>query len=177
MQDNYFTSATVWMIVWLLIGAALTIGSSLLTARTLFPAFAGRCAARCSTPVRSFFLGLATVAVAVVIITLASKAGKAGQPVVFILIGITTLLALAGVSGQVVRMAARAVHDGESANSWAAARRAATILTLSYILPVAGWVVILPLSLLTGLGCALLSLRAPAPVAAPPPLPQPVPYS
>lgn len=109
---------------------------------------------------RAFFLGLATAAVAGVLIAFASKAGLAGQPLALIVTGVISLLALAGVSGQVVRMAARTAHDGESANSWAASRRAATILTLSYILPGAGWAVILPLSLLTGLGCAILSLRA-----------------
>lgn len=191
MQDNYFTSATVWMIVWLLTGTVITITSSLLTARTLFPALAGRCAARCGTPVRAFFLGLLTVAAAVILVTIASRAGKAGQPFVFIIIGLVSILALAGVSGQIVRMAARTAQEGESASSWAASRRAATILTLSYLLPVAGWVVILPLSLLTGLGCAIMSLGssvpvpaqapvpAPAAAPAPPPLPvpQPVPFS
>ena len=185
MQDNYFTSATVWMIVWLLIGAVVTIASSLLTARTLFPAFAGRCAERCAAPVRAFFLGLLTAGAGAVLVGIAAKAGKIGQPVSFVIIGCVSMLALAGVSGQIVRMAARTAHDGESANSWAASRRAATILTLSYILPVAGWVVILPLSLLSGLGCAMMSLRlrvtAPGAASAPaetmPALPQPVPFS
>jgi|GEM_PF-4089161 len=167
MPDNYFTSATVWMIVWLLIGATLTIGSSLLTARTMFPQFAGRCAARCSTPVRAFFLGLLAAAVAITAIAFLGKLGKAGQPVAFIIGGTLVLLAIAGAAGQVVRMAARAVHDGESPDSWPAARRAATVLTLSYVLPVAGTFVIMPLSLLTGLGCTLMSLRAAKPVEVP----------
>ncbi len=167
MPDNYFTSATVWMIAWLLIGIVLTIGSSLLTARTMFPAFAARCAARCSTPVRAFFLGLLTAAVAVVLMIFAGKAGPAGQPFAIIVGGLTGLLAIAGTSGQVVRMAARTVHDGESPGSWAASRRAASILTVSYVLPFAGWLGILPISLLTGLGCALMSLRAEKPAEAP----------
>ena len=167
MPDNYFTSATVWMFVWLLIGATLTIGSSLLTARTMFPQFAGRCAARCSTPVRAFFVGLLTAVTAFGIVAFLAKAGKAGQPVAFVVAGAAVLLALAGASGQVVRMAVRTVHDGESPDSWPAARRAATILTLSYVLPVAGTFVIMPLSLLTGLGCALLSLRSEKPAVVP----------
>lgn len=171
MPDNYFTSATVWMIVWLLIGAVLTIGSSLLTARAMFPEFAGRCAARCRTPVRAFFIGLLAAVIAVAIISLAGNAGKIGQPFVFIIGGATALLAIAGASGQVVRMAAHTVHDGESPDSWAASRRAASILSVSFVLPVAGWVVILPLSLLTGLGCALMSLRPGKPAEAPQPTP------
>ena len=167
MPDNYFTSATVWMIAWLLIGIVLTIGSSLLTARTMFPAFAGRCAARCSTPVRAFFLGLLVAAIAAVLVAFAGKAGPAGQPIALLVGGATALLAIAGTSGQVVRMAARTVHDGESPQSWAASRRAASILTASYVLPGAGWFVMLPASLLTGLGCALMSLRAAKPAEAP----------
>lgn len=160
MQDNYFTSATVWMIVWLLIGAVVTIGASLLTARTMFPGFSARCAERCRQPVRAFFLGLLTALAAVGVAAFAGKLGKVGQPFVFIIGGMAILLAIAGAAGQVVRMAERTVQAGESAGSWAASRRAASILVLSYVLPVAGWVVILPVSLLTGLGCALLSLRA-----------------
>lgn len=167
MPDNYFTSATVWMIAWLLIGIVLTIGSSLLTARTMFPGFADRCAARCSTPVRAFFLGVLVAGLAVVLMVFAGKAGPAGQPVALIVGGATALLAIAGTSGQVVRMAARTVHDGESPDSWAASRRAASILTVSYVLPGAGWFAILPASLLTGLGCALMSLRAAKPVTVP----------
>ena len=167
MPDNYFTSATVWMIAWLLIGIVLTVGSSLLTARTMFPAFAGRCAARCSTPVRAFFLGLLAAVVAAALVAFAGKAGPVGQPVALVVGGATALLAIAGTSGQVVRMASRTVHDGESPDSWAASRRAASVLTVSYVLPVAGWFAILPASLLTGLGCALMSLRAAKPVAAP----------
>ena len=166
MPDNYFTSASVWMIVWLLIGAVLTIGASLLTARTMFPEFSERCAARCATPVRAFLLGLAAAAAATVVVVVAGRIGKAGQPLVFIAGGTAMLMAVAGASGQVVRMAARTVRDGESPDSWPAARRAATILSISYVLPVAGWVVILPLSLLTGLGCALMSLRAAKPIPA-----------
>ncbi len=160
MPDNYFTSATVWMIAWLLIGIVLTIGSSVLTVRTLFPAFAGRCAARCSTPVRAFFLGLLIAVAAAALVAFAGKAGPAGQPVALVVGGATALLAIAGTSGQVLRMTPRTVHDGESPDSWAASRRAASILTVSYVLPVAGWFAILPASLLTGLGCAMMSLRA-----------------
>ena len=167
MPDNYFTSATVWMIAWLLIGIVLTIGSSLLTARTMFPDFAARCAARCRTPVRAFFLGLLTAGFVAVLIIVARKAGPAGQPVALVAGGAMALMAIAGTSGQVVRMAARTVHDGESPDSWAASRRAASILTVSYVLPFAGWFAILPASLLTGLGCALMSLRASRPAEAP----------
>lgn len=147
------------MIVWLLIGAVLTVGASLLMARTLFPEFAGRCAARCRTPVRAFFVGLLAAVAAAAVVALAGKLGKAGQPLVFIIGGAAVLLAIAGAAGQVVLMAQRTVQHGETASSWAASRRAATILVLSYVLPVAGWAVIMPLSLLTGLGCAILSLR------------------
>ena len=185
MQDNYFTSATVWMIVWLVIGAVVTIASSLLTVRTLFPEFAGRCAGHCRQPVRSFFLGLLAAGAAAALILTALRTGRAGHPLAWVTGGTVILAALAGASGQVVRMAARTAHDGESSNSWGASRRAAAILTMSYVLPLAGWLVILPVSLLTGLGCTLRSLRAPrtaavstAPVhAAVPPLPEPLPYS
>ena len=185
MRDNYFTSATVWMIVWLVIGAVVTIASSLLTVRTLFPEFASRCAGHCRRPVSSFFLGLVTAGAAAALILTALRTGRGGHPLAWVAGGTVILAALAGASGQVVRMAARTAHDRESSNSWAASRRAAAILTMSYMLPLAGWLVILPVSLLTGLGCTLRSLRAARPVTVPeapghapvPSLPQQLPCS
>lgn len=158
-MDNYFTSATVWMIAWLVIGFVFTVGASLLAARTMFPEFAERCAGRCATPLRAFLLGLFAAAVTFALVAMAGRVGPLGKPIAGLAGGAAILLAITGASGQVIRMARRAVRDGESPDSWPASRRAATVLALSYVLPVAGWFIIFPLSLLTGLGCALMSFR------------------
>lgn len=170
-MDNYLTSAVVWAFVWVIIGLLLTIGASILTVRALFPDFSGRCAGSCSTPVRSILLGVATVAGAAVLITLVQKLGQGAQLPTLLIIGTLILLALAGASGQVVRMARRSVRAGEDPAGWPAAIRGTATLTLAYLLPVAGWCLVLPLSLLCGLGCTLRNLRAPRVAAVPEPAP------
>ena len=59
-----------------------------------------------------------------------------------------------------------------------ARRRAATVLALSWVIPVAGGFVLLPACLLMGLGAAVMSVRRgrvaeppPVPVSAVPPVP------
>lgn len=166
-MDNYLTSAVVWSVVWLIIGILLTLGASLLTARTLFPEFSERCAESCSRPVRSILLGLLAAVAAGVLVALAQSLGQAGQLPTLLIIGTVILMALAGVSGQVVRMARRSVRSGEDPAGWPAAIRGTAALTLTYLLPVAGWFLVLPLSLLCGLGCTLRNLRAPKAKAKP----------
>ncbi|MDB6133453.1 MAG: hypothetical protein JWM59_1696 [Verrucomicrobiales bacterium] len=158
-MDNYLTSAVVWSIVWLIIGILLTLGASLLTARTLFPEFSERCAGSCARPVRHILLGLVAAAVAGGLVALMQRLGQGGQLPTLLIIGTVILMSLAGVSGQVVRMARRSMRSGEDPAGWPAAIRGTAALTLTYLLPVAGWFLVLPLSLLCGLGCTLRNLR------------------
>jgi len=170
-MDNYLTSAVVWSFVWVAIGIVLTLGASLLTARTLFPDFSERCAESCSRPVRSILVGVAATAAAAVLIGLLQKLGKGAQLPTLLIIGTLILMALAGVSGQVVRMARRSVRAGEDPAGWPAAIRGTAALTLTYLLPVAGWFLVLPVSLLCGLGCTLRNFRLRAPETSLTPLP------
>lgn len=170
-MDNYLTSAVVWSFVWVAIGIVLTLGASLLTARTLFPDFSERCAESCAQPVRSILLGIAATAAGAVLIGLLQKLGTGAQLPTILIIGTLVLMALAGVSGQVVRMARRSVRAGEDPAGWPATIRSTAALTLTYLLPVAGWFLVLPLSLVCGLGCTLRNLRVRAPKTASLPLP------
>ncbi|MES2708501.1 MAG: hypothetical protein V4726_18050 [Verrucomicrobiota bacterium] len=174
-MDNYLTSAVVWSFVWVAIGIVLTLGASLLTARTLFPEFSERCAESCARPVRSILFGIVAAVAAAVVVGLLQKLGKGGQLPTLLIIGTLILMALAGVSGQVVRMARRSVRAGEDPAGWPAAIRGTAALTLTYLLPVAGWFLVLPVSLLCGLGCTLrnLRVRTPKTVLSVSPLPEP----
>ncbi len=168
MEDKYFTSATVWMIVWILIGLSLTLTSSLLAARAMFPGLSRRCGERMRRPVVPVLAGAGVAIAGLVIAATLQKAGPPGQVLSLVLAAAALSLALIGASGLVHRLASSCLQPGEDVESWAAQRRGATILTLSWLLPVAGTFLILPLSLLSGLGSAVLSLKKPARV---PPLP------
>lgn len=175
-MDNYLTSANVWAIVWIVIGLLISLGGSLLCGRFLFPAFAERCASAAERPVRCGLLGLGALAVVLIVLVGIRVLGPAAPAPMFLLGGAAILTALAGGSGVVVVMARRiAERAGEPADSWTAHRRAVLVLTLTFLLPVAGWFMALPLFLLVGLGAAVRSLRSPTAVAHSHPAPPPPP--
>ena len=56
------------------------------------------------------------------------------------------------------RIGERLASPADAARPWKATLRGGIVLELSYLLPVLGWFVILPLSIIIGCGAATLSL-------------------
>jgi hypothetical protein len=167
MNDNYLTSAVVFAIALFLFGTALTLAAGMLTAAGLFPEFTGRCGERLRRPVRCFLVGAGVVVGVVVFMGLAKNLGELGNLLMLVAGGGAVLAGVAGAAGLVERMAS---GGGAGADGWVARRRAATVLALSWVIPVAGGFVLLPGCLLMGLGAAVMSVRK-GRVAAPPPVP------
>lgn len=167
MNDNYLTSAVVFAIALFLFGTALTLAAGMLTAAGLFPEFAGRCGERLRRPVRCFLVGVGVVVAVVLFMGLAKNLGELGNLLMLVAGGGAVLAGVAGAAGLVERMAA---GGGAGADGWVARRRAATVLALSWVIPVAGGFVLLPGCLLMGLGAAVMSVRK-GRVAEPPPVP------
>jgi len=178
-MDNYFTMANVWGLVWLAVGLLLSIGASLLAATALFPSFTERCSRQLDRAGSAFLatlLGAGVAVAVVVVISIMARVPKIGPPAAFFVGSCAGVAALCGAAGLVVRMARR--FSGSAAPGWPALLRSTAVLTLTFLLPVAGWVLILPLSLLCGLGSAVLALfrKSALPAAAtPPPMPAPAP--
>jgi hypothetical protein len=177
MNDNYLTSAVVFAIALFLFGTALTLAAGMLAASGMFPEFTGRCAERMRRPVRCFFAGVGVVVGVVVFMGLAKNLGELGNLLMLVAGGGAVLAGVAGAAGLVERMAAR---SGAGVDGWVARRRAATVLALSWVIPVAGGFVLLPACLLMGLGAAVMSVRQRR-VVEPPPVPAstlpPVPFA
>ncbi len=174
-MDNYFTMANVWGLVWLGLGLLLSIGATMLAATALFPSLAERCSKPLERPGSAFLailLGAACAVGAVVLVAVFSRVPKIGPPAAMFVGSCAGVAALCGASGLVLRMARRFSQGGDP--GWSALLRSATVLSLSFLLPIAGWVLVLPLSLLYGLGSAVMAVfRNPTPV--PGTLPPPVP--
>jgi hypothetical protein len=167
MNDNYLTSAVVFAIALFLFGTALTLAAGMLAASGMFPEFTGRSAERLRRPVRCFFAGVGVVVGVVVFMGLAKNLGELGNLLMLVAGGGAVLAGVAGAAGLVERMAAR---SGAGVDGWVARRRAATVLALSWVIPVAGGFVLLPACLLMGLGAAVMSVRR-SRVVEPPPVP------
>jgi hypothetical protein len=75
-----------------------------------------------------------------------------------LIICLYVLHASAGVSGFATCIGRRLRSPADDARPWRATLRGGIVLELSYLLPVAGWFVILPISTIIGSGASALSL-------------------
>lgn len=108
---------------------------------------------------KSFFLGLPIIAVGVIAFLSMSdsKNGMAG------LIGILLISALfifssVGVAGIAALFGERLAGEARPEPLWKLTLRGGCVLALSYLFPVAGWIVILPISLIVGCGATVRAL-------------------
>ncbi|MBL9150084.1 MAG: hypothetical protein JNM94_15460 [Phycisphaerae bacterium] len=117
------------------------------------------------SPIRTLMIGL-LVSVPLVVAALVLSSAANG---VIKLVGVSLLLgwlttALLGLAPLALHVGAR----GEAGNiRWTTVARGASFVTLTWMLPVAGWFVAMPLSLAFGVGCAVRAAgrRAATPVA------------
>ena len=67
------------------------------------------------------------------------------------------LSGLAGSSGLAAQIGAGLASPADQSQSWRRVLRGGIVLGLTFILPIAGWFLILPISLIMGCGAALRS--------------------
>ncbi len=168
--------ADILAIALTIIGLALTLAAHWIATAALFPRFTARAAAAYGRrPVASGFLGLA-VALPLVGIGFAgsSAAPEAALKVLFAGLALTPILVgLAGSAG----LAQRIGMGLGSTGSTASVIRGSAVLVGTFLAPIVGWFIVLPWTLLSGIGATVLALRdrsdqplasaAPASVTAP----------
>jgi len=159
-----------WFLI--IIGILLVLNAHWLAAFALFPKVVT--ASRdeyAQRPIAATFLGLAILVPVIVIGSVLINALK--HPVIaIIVIGlwmIPAVLAFLGSAGLAARIGAglRSPHD--DAQPWRSVMRGSTVLSLTFLTPILGWFVLLPWTLVSGLGIAVMILRRQrisAPVAA-----------
>jgi len=148
----------------LILGAFLTLNAHWLGAHALCPALVTRARQRYEcAPVRATAVGLAiaipTLALA---IGVSEAAPHPGVKALCVGLGlIVGLLALVGSAGLVERLGRGlpGARDGEQ--PWRAHLRGGTVLGLAFLMPFLGWFVLLPWTLVSGLGAWALAGRAP----------------
>lgn len=146
----------------LILGILLVLGANWIGAYALFPGLVERSAQRYGRrPVAATLLGL-IIGVPVVVVGLAA-AKAIGHPLVGVLITgalmVPLLLALAGSAGLALRIGAGMPAPIDAAYPWRRVLRGSVVLTLTFLMPILGWFVLLPWVLISGLGAALMSLR------------------
>lgn len=151
----------------LILGAFLTLNAHWLGAHALAPELVTRAHQRyVASPVKVTLVGLA---IATPVLALAIGVGNAvPHPVVKALCAglglLTGLLALIGSAGLAERVGLGLPGERDAQQPWRRVMRGGALLGLAFLMPFLGWFVLLPWTLISGLGAWALAGRAAAPV-------------
>lgn len=151
------------ILMWFLVvaGTYLVLIGYWLTAQGLFPAFVDGCRRRIEgSPFRQALVGLG-VAVPVVI---GGIAGLAAPNPGAKLLGAMTLLSLilvgiVGATGIAAQIGSGLASPVDERQAWRRVLRGGMVLGLTFILPLVGWFLILPGTLLMGIGAVVLGRK------------------
>jgi hypothetical protein len=167
--------ADVFMYLFLVLGFLVTVVCYWLLFEALFHTRVERLrAVYHERPVKAALVGLLITAPALILgSALASAPNGLGK-----LLGVATLLllvltALYGSTGLAVRVGEGLASAVDAQYPWTRALRGGSVLAVTFILPLLGWFVVLPLVLVSGIGAAFLARRrrnrppAPAPATLP----------
>lgn len=106
------------------------------------------------SPWKSFFLGLIVFVITIFVVGLLAKLGKGPNELLnLILLSLFVLLSSIGVAGFATKIGEKLELDKKS--KWKGCLFGGLILELTFILPILGWVVLFPVSTITGCGAAI----------------------
>jgi hypothetical protein len=150
-----------------------------LLCRALWPRRLAAATERCRTrPVVSFLVGLPVVAAVITCIVVAGNAlGAVGQAVAFGGFILFWIYANLGTAAFATYLGERLTSPADLARPWAATIRGGVAMELAWLVPIVGWIGLLPASIVMGTGAVTLALfnRKPAireaEATVPPPLP------
>ena len=163
--------ADVLSVVFIILGFLIAFPAYWLGSRALWPGLTRR-AERCyrDLPVRTTLLGIPVTLVLIVLnVVLLAPPNAAIKFVGALFLAASFGYALAGVAGLAGHIGSRLTSPIDAGRPWRATLRGAVILELTFLLPVLGWFLILPLTLLSGVGAATIGLLRPDRIAEPAP--------
>ena len=155
--------ADVLKIVFLILGTLIVFVSYWLAAAALFPRTVG--IARevyARRPLRATFVGV-VVAAPLVLLGLALLGGApnpALKMIGVVSLSIPVMLGLLGSAGLGERIGVGLPSDVDAVHPWRRVLRGGAVLSLTFLLPVIGWLGVLPWTLLSGVGASVLAWRA-----------------
>lgn len=155
---EYITTANV--LVWLLIalGFFLMFVSYWLAAAGLFPAHVLRCSAQFDRPVLITLIGLLVAVVPMAGgIAVLNAAPAALKWVGLLLIAAPLLAGLVGSAGLARRIGAGLPTPQDATQPWRAVLRGGVVLALTFLLPILGQILVIPMVLAAGTGAACFS--------------------
>jgi hypothetical protein len=147
------TQATIWMWFLIITGFMMTFVCYWLVAEALFPAMVRQSREQYSRPVVVTLYGLlVTVPLIVLGIFLLNTNNPAVKAVGFVLLCITVAVGLVGSSGLAQRVGLGLPSNLDETQPWRRVLRGGIVLVFVFLLPLAGWFVLLPWTLISGVG-------------------------
>jgi hypothetical protein len=151
--------ADTMSIFFVILGLMLAFPSLWLLCRGLWPNVASGATAVCSRgSIKGFLVGVPITAGVALLVALSNVLGPLGKLVAAAIICFYLLIANIGVAGFATAIGERLKSPVDLERPWRATLRGGMILELTYLLPILGWFVILPASIIIGSGAAALSL-------------------
>ncbi|MDQ3623685.1 MAG: hypothetical protein M3463_14540 [Verrucomicrobiota bacterium] len=167
--------ADVLLYTLVIVGSYFVIVCYWLLAAALFPGLVERCQAQYSDhPWRASLVGFVVWVPLLMLSTVLGKVPNPGAKILALaLLLIAAVLALFGSAGLARRVGIGLPTMRDEQEPWRRVWRGGLVLGLTFIMPFLGWFLVLPWTLMSGLGAFLLSRpkRASAPVAEPPAVP------
>ena len=154
--------ADVWKIVFLVLGTQAVIVSYWLLAAALFPDTLRR--SRAAYDQRSWRITVNGLVVTVPALLVGGAFLQQGPHPLIKLVGAVLVsaplaLGLAGSAGLCDRVGAGLPGDADARLPWRRVLRGGIVLSFAFALPVLGWFVLLPWTLVSGVGASLGSIR------------------
>lgn len=152
--------ADTMSIFFVILGMMLAFPGLWLLCRGLWPGAVAAADERCGKGLwSSFLVGLPITIVMVVATTILFKVlGPVGKIAGIGVVCLYMLQAHTGVSGLVTSIGRRLATPLDEQRPWRSTLRGGVVLELAYLLPILGWFVILPASIIIGSGAANLGL-------------------
>lgn len=162
--------ADVLKIVFIILGILLVFVSYWLAAEALFPSLVGRARERYQgQPVKTTLIGCLIVVPATLIgLGLGSIPHPVAKLLGMLIGSVPLLLGLAGSAGLAQRIGLGLPSQLDDQQTWRRMLRGSVVLSLTFLLPVVGTFLVMPWTVISGVGAAVLAMRTPSAVPAPP---------
>ena len=154
------TIADVLRILLLILGVMLVFQAYWLFGTALFPRLVAQARDRYKTPIRTTLIGLAVIVPTFLVgfIVLGQNPNPIAKGIGFVIGSVPLILGLIGSAGLCQLIGLGLPAPGDQSQNWRRVWRGGWVLNFCYLLPLAGWFVILPWGIISGCGAFVTSL-------------------
>ncbi len=169
---NYLTTANVLLWISLTLAFYFVFLSHWLVASSLFPNYVAKCRQQYGRPIVTTLTGLLFTVIPIAAgIGIANTAPPALKWIGVIIATVPILAGLFGTAGLASRVGYGMPAPVDEAQPWRRVLRGGTALALTFLLPILGQLIVIPLVLASGVGASVLSWLSRRPADQPPAIP------